>query len=1055
MKSGKGSHVARRLIPLLLCLAMVLSTLPAAVFAADEDTPIGARVNTAPSDPIFSYYTLEENQIQFLDMPSTHDPEPAGPPTVTVTDSGSVFLPDTVTITGAVMHVPVGNMTRYFTVLTAGDIYSAIANDTTIHKWANIVIDTTAAADEWIRKDGMDVYLVGFGKTVEGYNGPHPTKGIQNISVTGDYVNVYLVDCNIGAVKNNSGEGYTFPNPSAFDNANCTIRINGMDSHIYMDSATNADVAGRVGCRVQIYGTLTADYCYNPDNGSVVYDSNHTVTAGATGEFLSTAELSNLRICQLGSSDANFNTVGYPNGVLEDFSGVTLYNCEWGPGLDYYDSSVSVPLDRIVLNDFSSLSLIGTSPVSYYGEYEYENRYATIELNHLSSLTLSGEIRNLTVAKGRNTLTLKDAALRGKTGKILVDGECNANTQDYISQSELYYVQNHRDKGARLDLLLGGDNTIMTDYDPNGTSPDIMVDNVATLLIKDDPDEPGVGSLTIGSEWGDGGHGYCAAIGGTASMDPLPHGAIYVKSGVLTAYASTGSAAIGGSITPPYVQYVVAEGGEGYHPTWDGDPSKLFKVYQNTGIGYLYFDPTDDQFNPSKGGYWLLKEDETTYVPVVRNGNSYTLAWVDTVYEVDEHGDPVVDEENSTPGFSPDAGEFNVTGGLVNATALSGGAAIGGASGGNGGWFAITRGTVNATASGGGAAIGGGEVDWGSPVRIGIGFRTQHDWLNSNPTTWTDGIYVDGYTYSPSMGGGSGHIYIYGGVINAVADNPAYDQYGNPVRQVTYYNADGSRYDGYDVDGEGNKVWHDYYTFTDQEYIRSLGDGYYTGKQPGYVIGSTCENANGYYENTTEILNIGGIDANPVLILSQKKGTTYGGDVGVAWGNFYRAQDPSGVMTWDALGRDPDPTDLYDNPLFSPALITEACMILGFGWEDTRVIDGETGQVLSGSAEYTSRPLIMAENHPRTYRVRGQINIPDLDYHEYSGGVHSLVIPEGTVIDMLPGSGMNVPEHFAIMAADMSQFVVEEGAAVQGKGRWPGKPPAQETAPTTEQVRSL
>jgi hypothetical protein len=52
---------------------------------------------------------------------------------------------------------------------------------------------------------------VGFGKTVEGTNGSHPTKGIRNITVTGNGINVYLVGSNIGAVKRNSGNGYELP----------------------------------------------------------------------------------------------------------------------------------------------------------------------------------------------------------------------------------------------------------------------------------------------------------------------------------------------------------------------------------------------------------------------------------------------------------------------------------------------------------------------------------------------------------------------------------------------------------------------------------------------------------------------------------------------------------------------------------------------------------------------------------------------------------------------------------------------------------------------------
>ena len=90
-----------------------------------------------------------------------------------------------------------------------------------------------------------------------------------------------------------------------------------------------------------------------------------------------------------------------------------------------------------------------------------------------------------------------------------------------------------------------------------------------------------------------------------------------------------------------------------------------------------------------------------------------------------------------------------------------------------------------------------------------------------------------------------------------------------------------------------------------------------------------------------------------------------------------------------------------------------------------------------------------------TYRIRGQMNFPDLPYNESGDGIYTLTLPSGTALDLLPGSVMNVPEHMAVMAADMSQFRVEESAVVQGKGRWPGKPAEPESAPSTAQVRSL
>jgi hypothetical protein len=143
MKKNKGHKGTIRLLSLLLCLALVTSLLPAAALAAEEDTPISARVNEA---------RRRRRYLQVLHLYGASDPvvgssrlprrEPTATPTVTITDSGSVFLPDKVTITGACSIIP-SEPAPVFTVLTAGDVYSAVANDTTIHRWADIVIDTT------------------------------------------------------------------------------------------------------------------------------------------------------------------------------------------------------------------------------------------------------------------------------------------------------------------------------------------------------------------------------------------------------------------------------------------------------------------------------------------------------------------------------------------------------------------------------------------------------------------------------------------------------------------------------------------------------------------------------------------------------------------------------------------------------------------------------------------------------------------------------------------------------------------------------------------------
>ncbi|MBR4467094.1 MAG: hypothetical protein IKS34_02190, partial [Clostridia bacterium] len=1047
------SKLGNRLLSALLALCMVFALLPMGVLAASpngESVPIYERENIIPATEVHPAYQFTECQMDIIDYTQSHGSgaDPNAAKTVTIT-AGNEFNPDKVRVTGAILEHSVGATKRYFTTITAGDVHRAVSNDYSINRWASIEIDTTESTNESIKMRGMDVYLVGFGKAAGNEINSHPMKAIESLTVNGNYVNVYLVGCNIGVVKQ---EAY-----NAYDSRVCNIRVNGVDSHIYADKDTNADDPGKAVCQVQIQGSLPAGAFYNPDYDTVGYGYLQQNAIGTPEELSSTVELSNVTIRKMSSSwpTNGFHDASFENGVLDKYTGVTLNKCVWGPYIN--NGVVSTALSKVVLNEFAQLMLIDTTPISSYGEteYDYDDVCAPVELNHRSTLTIHGENKSQVIDKGRNVLRLNDAKIGGR-GYILVDATCNANTYTYLSPSGMYYYENHGPEGAHLRILMSGSSTIQTDGRGSGWTPDIMVDNQGTAIFQDDPSVAGIGSLTIGAEWADGGHAYCAAIGGTPSLNPLPHGNVTIRRGSLTVSSSYGGAGIGGSVNTPTIVYKVKEGGQAHALEWNGDPANLIKIYQNTSVGYLYYDTTDDQFNPYHGGYWLRKTGNT-YEPVKKNDEgNWEVVIIPADYLLDGNGNKIVDEESSTPGFSRDGGVVTVSGGVLNASAF-GAAAIGGAKGGNGGEFGILSGTVNAKTTGGGAAIGGGPVNWGKPVRTGIGFQTQHDWQNTSPTTWTDGIYIDRYMYSPSMGGGSGKVFIYGGIVNATADNPAYDESGRLYSEPVYYNEDGSVFDPKEYNTTTQEwEWKNYYTYTDKEYTLSFEDGVLTGRLPGYVIGSTCENANSYYENRTEILLVGGMmqsDGNPTLILQQNARVGNVGEVSASWDNFFRKQNPQGVMTQDALGRDPDPTDGYDNPLFDPSLISGACLILGIGWEDTVVTDGTTGQLISGSADYTFKPIQISENY--TYRIRGQIEIPDLEYLKTTDGVYNFVLPAGTELDLLSGTVLTVPEHFAIMASDMSQFIVEEGSVVQGKGRWPGKPTQPESAPTTQQVRSL
>ncbi|MBQ3935138.1 MAG: hypothetical protein II715_04900, partial [Clostridia bacterium] len=706
-----------RLLSALLALCMVVALLPMGVLAASpngESVPITERENIIPATYVHPAYQFTECQMDIIDYTQSHGSEadPDAAKTVTIT-AGNEFNPDKVRITGAILEHPVGGTNRYFTTITAGDVHRAVSNDYSINRWASIEIDTTESTNESIRMRGMDVYLVGFGKAAGNEINSHPMKAIEGLTVNGNYVNVYLVGCNIGVVKQ---EAY-----NEYDSRVCNIRVNGVDSHIYADKDTNADAPGKAVCQVQVQGSLPAGAFYNPEYDTVGYGYLQQNAIGTPEELSSTVELSNVTIRKMSSSwpTNGFSDASFENGVLDKYTGVTLNECVWGPYIN--NGVVSTALSKVVLNEFAQLTLIDTTPMTSYGEseYDYDDVCAPVELNHRSSLTISGTNRSQVIAKGRNVLRLNDAKIGGR-GYILVDATCNANTYTYLSPSGMYYYENHGPEGAHLRILMSGSSTIQTDGRGDGWTPDIMVDNQGTAIFQDDPSVAGIGSLTIGSEYGDGGHYYCAAIGGTPSLNPLPHGNVTIRSGSLTVISSNGGAGIGGSVNTPTIAYKIKENGESHAVEWNGEVENIVRFYVDEHTGYLYYDSVIDAFNPFKGGYWLQKSSDTSYYPVQQtDSGSWVSVWTEPDYLTDEHGNRIVDVENSVPGFSRDGGIVTVSGGVLNARAATGAAAIGGAYGGNGGEFGILSGTVNAKTTGGGAAIGGGQVNWGKPERVG------------------------------------------------------------------------------------------------------------------------------------------------------------------------------------------------------------------------------------------------------------------------------------------------------------------------------------------------
>ena len=875
----------------------------------------------------------------------------------------------------------------------------------------------------------FSVYLEDFGTTVyttgerynpetgriEEYQVPHATKGIRSITINGNNVSVYLTNSNLGFLDYNNQDDPEYN----YSHKQATVTVNGWGSGVYMGNESNYGKPGLVHCDVNISAQETGSYTYyDTDLGDSFYQLREGFSTAPVSDFAGAVRLCNVTVDSMQSADA-------ANGVLNGYASVELVN------------SVYQPENGITLNDHAALTVTKTD-LAKKGEHEvYDEEYdytyteyglydaVPITLNDRTSLCIDDSaVANVTF-NGIHTIRVNDARFYGN---ILLSEEETMIVDSFSAPVA---------SGVRVTMKLGGKNKTETPNRSNGQTPDIMVANSARLIIKDDDQIAGVGELTVGSEYDDGGHYYCAAIGGTPAIEPLPHGRVAVVSGVLTAYASSGGAAIGGSTLDPYIAYEVLE--EGYYPAYEGDPANVVSIYINSSVGYRYYDTVDDRYNPYAGGWWLQKSGND-YYPVDENRNRIYIPEVCS----DE-----VDYENSTPGFSRDGGSVVISGGVVNVTASMGGAAIGGANGGNGGVIQVAGGTVNAKSSGLSAAIGGGAVNWGTPTRRAIAFLeapADGDWDAFNFAT-AQRIWIDSYTYDPSMGGGSGAILVTGAcVINATSDNPGYDEFGNPINKPQEYYT--SR-DGYDTISDWNApedIWYgpgnDHPKITWDE----LKAEFTNGKQPGYVFGSSTEAANKYYENTTEILTIGGIDGNPCLVLRQAETTAYYSEVDVTWSGFYREMNPPDhPFTGDALER-PTPASGYQDNTFEPSRITGACLILKIGKVQAKDLYDENNEYI-GTEDARYEIQTVAADHC-AYRLRGEISLPEIDY--------LYVIPDGTSFTLLNGTMMTVGEGFRIIATDPDQFIVEKGAAVKGKGTWPGKPTVSpKNAPNTEQIKSL
>ena len=1043
MKTETRKHSSfRRLIALILCAILVFGVLPAGIFAegtdpvpdneipADLSSQTSADPKAKKDKPLSSVlegtetYSLKRlrecftkhygygfqtgqdaydwwvseghlytaQKIEYTDYYGSHNISvPLNPPGVEITAGWGTSSqnPDQVKITDAGLYV--SEYGRSFVVLTALDL------DSSDRAFCDITIEPalTNTNQIGVRNSGFDVFLVNFG-TYNQETGK-ARKGIRNITIDGYDVRVYFVNSNLGYTDKNgtitkadagSYGGYY----DGYRAANSMIVVKGEDSHIYMDRTTNAAHAGEISCYVCIQGEFmhglakkdgAPDYWggnrYNPRDGLVYFETPYTGYKGSpVSGHLSTVELANLRIVEMGNADTFAMTnedqtaSRYPNGVLDGISGVVLYNCKWAPvpagSAENPSDEIYIPLENITLSDLAHIMLIDCNNAAE----GYRGSFPTIVLKDRATAAFNGENYSDVISKGKSSLYFKGGTLHAN---VLISDEFDVYDEwddyesiepehleriDYITDTHISNRARNNFTGAEATIFMSGNAAISAPSENN--LPGIMVDSTALLYIKDDATTAGIGSLSVSLDYY---QNNVAAIGGTPSLDPKPHGVINIFNGVLTASTNNGSAAIGGSTKEPYI-----------------------------------------------------------------------------VYKQDGQNNQVIDTDASMPGFSRDAGEFAIVGGVVNVTATEGGAGIGGADGGNGGRFWMNGGTVNANVSGFGedntglytghgfpaAAIGGGATvySYNSNGYKNVGY------LNSDGT---DPIYVKG-TYSYVSGGNSGIVTLYGGVVNASAENPCYDSSGEPIGSLkhdrSFYRYENNQFvDLYNglIYGESGYPETVYFVATDETThepifvahpwadIYAHGDD---GRSAGYVIG----NASGVYEVYANIYNdfdlheVGGLiqsDGTPVVNLKQI-GTAhnYSAD------HFFMPHSDKNILASNG-----------SNTSFQPSTIGKS-VILTTGYSNDRYVLNHN----------------LGAN--RTYRLRGQITLWDEDY----GGA-LFEIPDGCTLDLLSGSILSVPGRLAISALDEKQLIAEAGSVIQGKGLWPGKPVDPENPPSYNQVRSL
>ena len=894
--------------------------------------------------------------------------------------------------------------------------------------YINIAVDATVSH--------MDVYLIDFGTTRTNSGGTEvPRKGLRNISASGAMdLHVYLISSNLGFIDYLVDEAYVYPICDGSDtNGGVELRLTNYDAFIKMGGEVNATLPGAVHCAIYEDAPMKdsqfymMDYYGRPDHPFSYVEKLTLDIIYADFDYAPNVEAVNMTVDAMGAMTVDDVTgeVVLTEGRLSGIGGAKLINCVW-------------ETDKFEVYDFAQL--------------EFENSEVAIdslELHNLAQLTLNSDMDGNISVFGTNTVRLVSGTLRGTIlAAAANDDEYQSAVEDpnspyygaYSIQCETHSYNRYYYYGARLNLLLAGDSHIeLENYnEAEDFSPAIMIDNAAILVVNDDPNREGTGKLTV--HW-DYEYPYApyypfTSIGGTASLEPEPHGGVFMQSGVLDLYGYLGGAALGGSGLEP----------------------EIWRDY----LGEVGVDP-----EPNPDWYDRIEIEDGAYYGVVEK-----------------------------PGFCRDGGTVVVSGGVINAESEDGGAGVGGARGGNAGSIDIMAGgSVNAKTNGGAAAIGGGDPSFEENYVL-VGFQMlklkdsniyikaddQGNLVYAVSGNYNGHTCTAGESYDPTIaplevyynsaiykklqnyvcGGGSGELYILGGAsVTAWADNPLYTQTMARVdlERNVYHDLLPNEYERQAMDPRTLMVLEKYYNnnvayyryneigYSEYYFTRNVvgfdytydlarvdellpDEGYPNGREPGYVIGSSCNNV--IYDSRNVFSMKGSKANNTTVILGQNDTNQYTSYMNPkeesAWDNYYLPQ--TGIMYNDA------------GEYYYPSEVnTRYCAVLriGYHWEgDWDHTDFEGYQVRHNL-------------EPKAYALQGYITLPSVEE-----GME-FTIPKGTTLTLRSGSILDVGENVNIFEdpEDEDQLVLEDGAVVRGKGGWPNKPSNPEYELTAEQIRDL